>query len=619
MDNKTNDFFIDGKLSVILDGGAGSSGKGKIGAYMVKNSNNVNFVCNTFFPQASHTVVERGVNGKEEEYIYKQLNSCAHFHDSFEKMYIGHGSVIDVDALLKEIKMVGLPSHKLGISPVATILQDIDTEFEEGKMDLDGNVVDENHGGTIKFGSTCSGVGAARARRVLRRPNIKLARDIEELKPYICDVSMEIMDRLDKGLSGLLEIAQGFQLSYGLAQFYPYTTSRNCTIAAGFDDMMLPPHYLGNVCINFRTYPIRIHSKKYISTPPTTGIDGKEQENIGKISIPAGNASRPEIQEQINKAKKQLENSDTFPAFIFIGGNRTTNHLPKVLEKSFNDLYQRLNVGGGLDFVMEGSDFNNWYDSTEVQNMVNSIEKAENEEILGKTEKVGMTEHTVSYEKNGDKHYIQIPLGLVKEFTAFSRNTIGLAPNAMLSEEQMMGWYNMVMGKNMETVEAKAVEAKYEFVPRHLTWDEVQEGKIPHDVIESYSGDWYADQRELTWDELTQVSGSPSMILECTTLTKLPRRVATFSQLNLFESIRYNQTPHEVWISVNFANYVDWNMNGVTDNISEKLQEWCNKMIIPSIKNYDNVSLKFLGTSKFTDDTIMLDNKLHTDNILSVQ
>ena len=403
---KTNEFFIPGKLSIIMDGGAGSSGKGKIGAFVTKNANNFKFVCNAFMPQASHSVVENGTT-----YIYKQLNSCAHNHDKFEKMYIGQGSVIDVKALMKEIKMTGLPIHKLGIDPLATILQDIDTEFEKGEVDFDGGKLATKHDGTMKYGSTCSGVGAARARRILRRPNVLLARDVKELEPFLCNVSEEIMKRLDSGQSGLLEIAQGFQLSYGLAEFYPHCTSRNCTVAAGFDDMMLPVHYLGNVLLNFRTFPIRIHSFKYIA-----------------------------------------------------------------------------NDGSG----------------------------------------------------------------------------------------------------------------------RHLTWDEVQSGQIPHDKIDSNSGNFYPDQEELTWEELTMRSGSDQLIMETTTLTKLPRRVATFSKFNLDESIKYNQTPNKIFISLNFINYISADMYRVTDTISKRVRDFIDENITPVVSKFENVELKYLGTSEETDDTLVI-------------
>jgi len=403
---KTNSVFLPGKLSVLMDAAAGSSGKGKFSAFVCEHADNYQFVCNTFSMQASHTIVD-----DTGAYVYKHMNSIAHKHEKFEKMYIGHGAAINVKHLLEEIELTGIPHEKVGISPLAMIIQDIDREFEMGKVDIDGKPI-ENHDGTIKYGSTCSGVGAARARRVLRRPNILLARDIPELKPYLCDVPGEIMERLDAGQSGLLEIAQGFQLSYGLPEFYPYCTSRNCTVSAGFDDMMLPPKYAGNVILNLRAFPIRIHSFKYISTE--------------------------------------------------------------------------------------------------------------------------------------DGH--------------------------------------------------------------HLSWEEVQSGNVPHDKIESNSGPGWDDQEEISWEDLTEQAGAPELIMECTTLTKLPRRAFTFSKENLEQAIKFNDTGHKVFLSLNFANYISWEINGAKINdkvvLPEKVKNFVKDNIVPVMKQFNNVSLEWLGTGAHTDETI---------------
>ena len=260
----TNFVFEPGKLTILLDGGAGSSGKGKLGAFVTEHANNWQFCCNGFSPQAGHWVKDD--DGKE--YFYQTLNSCA-YQPYYEKMYLGPGAIIELPALFREIEENGIEAHRLGISPVCAILQDQDAAFERGEVDLDGNKLPTIGEGTMKHGSTCHGVGAALARRRLRRPDAKLARDIPELAQYMCDVPSEIMNRLDAGQAGFLEIAQGFQLSYLIPEMYPYCTSRNCTVAAGLDDMMLPPSYAGNVLINYRTFPNMISNYKYISRERT--------------------------------------------------------------------------------------------------------------------------------------------------------------------------------------------------------------------------------------------------------------------------------------------------------------------------------------------------------------
>jgi adenylosuccinate synthase len=248
---------------------------------------------------------------------------------------------------------------------------------------------------------------------VLRRPEAKFARDIPELKEFLCDVPNEIMNRLEKRQSGLLEIAQGFQLSYLLPDFYPHCTSRNCTTMAGMDDAMIPVHYAGHVIINCRTYPIRINNKKYI------GISG-------------------------------------------------------------------------------------------------------------------------------------------------------------------------------------------EYKGKHLTWAEVQAG-IPHEVYEGNSGPGYDDQEELTWEELTKSSGSKTPIMEMTSVTRLPRRVFTFSRKNLIDAIKYNKANGNVFLSVNFMNYVDseiTNMNGNYDlsDLPIKTQSWIDRYIKP----YDDL-IRFIGTGPNLEDQIVVD------------
>ncbi len=404
----TADFFVPGKISIILDSCAGSSGKGKIGSFVTQNAGGAyHFVCNTFAPQASHIVHDRN----HAEICYKQLNSCAHRHEEFEKMYIGQGASISLKALLDEIALTGIPAEKIGISALTPIVQDIDRLYEEGKVGFDGKQLESHHDGTIKNGSTCSGVGVARARRVVRDKNILLAKDVPELKQYICDVPGEILDRLAKGQSGLLEIAQGFQLSNGLPEFYPYCTCRNVTVAAGLDDMMLPITVVGNVLLNMRTLPIRIASKKYIEDATGT----------------------------------------------------------------------------------------------------------------------------------------------------------------------------------------------------HLTWEQVKSGKHKYKEVESFSGHGYNDQTELSWDDVKKQSGATipeSAIL--TSLTKLPRRVFTFSQRNLVDAIMHNQTPYMVYLSVNFVNWIDGEMEGKTDEITEKIHNWVDLNIAPVMENQPNVVLRYLGTGKYTEDTVVV-------------
>jgi adenylosuccinate synthase len=354
---------------------------------------------------------------EKRSYFYQTFNSCAYDHDKYEKLYIGPDASIELPALFREIEENNIPAKKIGLSPLAAIIQDKDMAYERGEVDFDGDVRFARHDGTMKNGSTCHGVGACRARRLLRRKDVLLARDVPSLKEFLCDVPAEIMKRLDDGQAGLMEIAQGYQLSL-LGQFYPFVTSRNVTVSAGLDGLMIPPKYTGNVLLNLRTYPIRISSFKYLD------------ESTGK----------------------------------------------------------------------------------------------------------------------------------------------------------------------------------------HLTWKEVQEyeasGK-PYKKYEGNSGTWYDDQHEISWEEITKTSGSPNPIMEITSVTKLPRRVATFSRENLRQAIRYNQPPdgYKVFLSVNFMNYVDHGMTrkqGLDNLLSDKAEDWLREFIDPVTDEFDDVILRYVGTGPYTDDKLVV-------------
>jgi adenylosuccinate synthase len=405
----TNFLFVPGTLTVVLDASAGSSGKGKIGSFITQNANNWQFALNTFAPQAGHWVRFR--DGRK--YFYQTLNSCAYQHDRYEKLYIAPGSTIELPSFWREMDENHVPHHKVGISPVTSILQDIDGAFERGEVDFDGNPV-KFHDGTMKTGTTAHGVGANRARRILRRKEAKYARDVPELKEFLCDVPREVIDRLGSGQSGLLEIAQGFQLSYLIPEFFPYTTSRNCTTMAGCDDAMIPIHYVHNVLLNLRTYPIRINNRKFL---------------------------------------------------------------------------------------------------------------------------------------DGDTR-------------------------------------------------------------KHLTWDEVLEHQKSGKkviTIEGSSGPGYPDQEETSWEKVTEESGSMDPIMEMTSVTKLPRRIFTFSKSNLKDAIMFNRANGMTYISLNFMNYVDAGIAGMNGNykvsrLNEKVQDWIRNNL-----HYSQIAmLKFIGTGPYYEDQIMI-------------
>ena len=106
------------------------------------------------------------------------------------------------------------------------------------------------------------------------------------------------------------------------------------------------------------------------------------------------------------------------------------------------------------------------------------------------------------------------------------------------------------------------------------------------------SGGYYDDQRELSWKDVTEMSGSPVPILEYTSLTKRIRRVFSFSikQWKHFTRVCMPDT-----IFITFANYLDWNIYEKSGIITiDKLREQYPRV-------YDFV--KLLLTEQYWSDT----------------
>jgi len=145
---------------------------------------------------------------------------------------------------------------------------------------------------------------------------------------------------------------------------------------------------------------------------------------------------------------------------------------------------------------------------------------------------------------------------------------------------------------------------------KHLTWEDVKAG-IEHEVVESFSGHWYPDQTEITWEQVEADAGiTIPEVVKNTTLTKLPRRIATFSKQGLNEALMYNATHHQPVISVNFANFIDGELYNTRDpqkiQNSEKFLEWLHTNVLSSGFVREANPLFIIGTGEETDATVIL-------------
>ncbi len=227
----------EGYVDVLIGGQYGSEGKGQIAAYIAKE---YDLLVRVGGPNAGHTVP-----GGPESYTHHLLPSGT--RKSQARLLLGPGTVIDLETLLKEIAECGVDADRLSIDPKAMMISEQDRDAEARLID--------------SISSTGRGVGSATARRIMGRgePDLRLARDVSELRPYLRDAERVLDEALTRNQRILLEGTQGTGLSLYHGD-YPYVTSRDTTVAGCLAEAGIPPSRVRKVIMVCRTYPIRVQN-----------------------------------------------------------------------------------------------------------------------------------------------------------------------------------------------------------------------------------------------------------------------------------------------------------------------------------------------------------------------
>jgi adenylosuccinate synthase len=93
-------------------------------------------------------------------------------------------------------------------------------------IDQNASIIEQKHSDQDKASAVNKGIGTQdgaldpHSRKRVRR-TAKLAKDMPELKAFLCDGIQEVNDGLDEGKSVILEGTQGFMLSLFLSGGYP--------------------------------------------------------------------------------------------------------------------------------------------------------------------------------------------------------------------------------------------------------------------------------------------------------------------------------------------------------------------------------------------------------------
>lgn len=250
----------------IIDGQAGSCGKGKVIGQFAINEN-VDVAITNCMPNAGHTFQS---NGRKRVFRNIPVSSV----NPNTKLFIGPGSAIDMDVLIDEYENNKdiLEDREIIVHPMVPLIEKRHIEYEKQHL---------------KSGSTFKGCGACMSEKVMRDPNLKFFKEYKNIK-----ADPDYYNKMHKYLLTakkiLLEGAQGCDLDINHSGHYPFVTSRQVSVAQMLADSGISPMYLKEVIMVIRPFPIRISNEIYDGTHIFSGNYGKsnvelswEQINIG--------------------------------------------------------------------------------------------------------------------------------------------------------------------------------------------------------------------------------------------------------------------------------------------------------------------------------------------------
>ncbi len=231
--------------NLIVDCQYGSTGKGLLAGYLgALEAPQV--LCMAPSPNAGHTLVEEDGTARVHKMLPLGITS-----PSLERIYLGPGSVIDMDRLLEEY--LALPRQvELWVHQNAAVV------LQEHR--------DEEAAGGLAPGSTRSGAGSAFIAKIRRRPGTLLFGEAVRDHPLHGVVRVvdtrTAQDMLFRTRSIQAEGCQGYSLSVHHGA-YPYCTARDVTTAQLIADCGLPYDVarIARVVGSMRTYPIRVANR----------------------------------------------------------------------------------------------------------------------------------------------------------------------------------------------------------------------------------------------------------------------------------------------------------------------------------------------------------------------
>lgn len=220
---------------VLVDGQFGSTGKGLAASLLASLFHNkFNVVSTNAGPNSGHTSYYG-----DEKIVLRQLPTFSVIASKYGRSVhtqINAGAIIDIKVLEAEQEQYSSGGFDLWVHPLAAVADDA-TKGDEAEM-------------VSRIGSTGKGTGAALANKIMRAEKATIGQRAG-YDLLIGRVNILPSDKV------FIEVSQGFSL--GLNQrFYPYCTSRECTVGAAMSDAGIHPEFFRQAMMVVRTFPIRV-------------------------------------------------------------------------------------------------------------------------------------------------------------------------------------------------------------------------------------------------------------------------------------------------------------------------------------------------------------------------
>jgi adenylosuccinate synthase len=341
------------KFNIITDGAWGSCGKGLITSALAYN-HQPEIISTTNMANAGHTAVN--IDGTP--FVAKSLPSATILNKWLPgykpQIIVGATAAFDIDRLMLEAEQCDI-HYTLTIHPRAGVIT------EEHKLA-------ENNGksSTKHIASTMQGCGTFLADKILRKKDLKLARDYPELESYFVDkfphklnISSKKQQELyglslpeilhilmkNEGYTILHEGSQGFSLDINHGSHYPECTSRGTTAINNVSDMGINLNDVGDIYLVIRPYPIRVGN--VIENDVQVGYSGdcyQDQKEISWQEV-ATNAGMPD-EIAANLTKNEL--------------TTVTKRLRRVFTFSDRQLREAALINGATKIALNFANYVDW-------------------------------------------------------------------------------------------------------------------------------------------------------------------------------------------------------------------------------------------------------------------